>query len=163
MATKRVTPDVKPDKSQGQASGIKPSDVKRNEEIQKMIDFINTYTDHQVVTKAEYDQMKTPNPQGQPLRQNLFPDNPPPRPPPPTTPRRSSTSLFQLPVRPNIPHFYGENKSGEVTFDVWKYDVKCLMREGGLPETTIRQSIRNSLRGKARSILVTMGEDATPA
>ena len=56
MATKHVTPDVKPDKSQGQASGIKPSDVKRDEEIQKMIDFINTYTDHQVVTKAEYDQ-----------------------------------------------------------------------------------------------------------
>ncbi|KAK3105254.1 hypothetical protein FSP39_020876 [Pinctada imbricata] len=135
--------------------------------LQQMIDYINSRTDYAVVTKAEMGTMQSSSQRRQPLHadphsQRLSTSTP-------TGARRRLPStpappLLPLPygTRPNIPAFSGENKAGEVTFDVWKYDVKCLLSEGVYPASTIRQSIRNSLRGKARSILVTMGEYVTP-
>ena len=63
---------------------------------------------------------------------------------------------------PKVPPFSGENKSGEVTFDVWKYEVKCIIREGNHRTSVVLQAIRNSLRGKARSLLVTLPDNITP-
>ena len=61
-----------------------------------------------------------------------------------------------------VPPFSGENKSGEVTFDVWKYEVKCIIREGNHSKPVVLQAIRNSLRGKARSLIVTLPDGITP-
>ena len=58
-------------------------------------------------------------------------------------------------VKPRIPIFSGEDKI-EVSFDVWKYEVKCIIREGNYSDTILLQSIRGSLKGKARSLLLSL-------
>jgi len=63
---------------------------------------------------------------------------------------------------PRIPEFSGEGRKQDVEFDVWKYDVKSLMRSFMYPEHVLLESIRNSLKGKARSVLVHLGEGASP-
>ena len=68
-----------------------------------------------------------------------------------------SMASFQ---RPRIPTFSGEEKS-EVTFEVWKYEVTCIINDGSYPDTVVLQCIRNSLKGKARALLLTL-PDATP-
>ena len=82
-----------------------------------------------------------------------------------STPARS-TYLAGTPASmnrvPKIPDFSGEGRKGEVEFDVWKYDIKSLMRSFIYPEHVILESIRNSLKGKARTALVHLGEGATP-
>lgn len=64
--------------------------------------------------------------------------------------------------KPNLPIFSGEHKAGEVVFDVWKYEARCVIREAAFPKAVILHSIRNSLRGKARSLLITIAEDISP-
>ena len=64
-------------------------------------------------------------------------------------------------LRPRFPIFSGDDKS-DVTFDVWKFEVKCAIREGTCSNALIAQSIRSSLRGKARSLLLTLPGLATP-
>jgi len=63
---------------------------------------------------------------------------------------------------PKIPHFSGseEPQKGEVTYEVWRFEIKCLQNSGYLPEHLLLQAIRNSLKGNARSILISLGEDA---
>lgn len=59
-------------------------------------------------------------------------------------------------------HFQ-ERKKCETSFDVWKNDVECALRDGACSPNIILQSIRSSLKGKARSLLLTLPTDATPA
>ena len=63
--------------------------------------------------------------------------------------------------RPRIPIFSGDQK-GETTFEVWKFEVKCIIREGNYLDVVILQSICNSLKGPARNLLLTLSENATP-
>jgi hypothetical protein len=95
--------------------------------------------------------------------------------PPPTPSRRSSlataktlfgalnTSNIQSSTvqRPRIPTFSGDQK-GETTFKVWKFEVKCIIREGDYSDVVILQSIRSSLKGPARNLLLTLSENAIP-
>ena len=94
--------------------------------------------------------------------------------PPPTPSRRSSlataktllgalnTSNIQSSTvqKPRIPTFSGDQK-GETTFKVWKFEVKCIIREGDYSDVVILQSIRSSLKGPARNLLLTLSENAT--
>ena len=64
---------------------------------------------------------------------------------------------------PQIPFFSGEDQKGDVSFEVWKFELNCCIREHYYPDSLILQAIRKSLRGKARDILLTLGEDATPS
>ena len=135
-------------------------------DLQLIIDYINSQTDYHVIPKTELQSLKSSSSQKAKTSDKSGDDSekPPPRPPLPS-PKKQDTYFFpyqQYGPRPNLPQFSGENRSGEVTFDVWKYDVRCLIHEEAYPLYAIRQSIRNSLRGKARSILVSMGEDVTP-
>ncbi|CAC5391265.1 unnamed protein product [Mytilus coruscus] len=63
--------------------------------------------------------------------------------------------------RPRLPIFSGDAKS-ETSFDVWKFEVKCLLRENLYPELIIVQCMRNSLKNQARNSLLTLPESATP-
>ena len=63
--------------------------------------------------------------------------------------------------RPRLPNFSGEPKS-ETSFDVWKFEAKCLLREHLYPDLIIVQCMRNSLKGQARNTLLTLPESATP-
>ena len=64
---------------------------------------------------------------------------------------------------PKLPTFSGseEPQKGEVTYEVWSFEVKCMRNSKAVPEGILLQIIRNSLKGNARSLLVSLGEQAT--
>lgn len=136
------------------------------ERISLMIDIINQHPDYRVIANGEFEQMKrvsdfitsTPG-----VKSKL---------PPIPTPNikmdmhtsdidNTRNNLEQSHAKPRIPIFSGEEKS-EVSFEVWKYEVKCIIREGNYSDTILLQSIRGSLKGKARGLLLSVSEDATP-
>lgn len=62
---------------------------------------------------------------------------------------------------PRIQIFSGEEKN-DSSLEVWKFEVKCIFREKNYCTPILLQSIRNSLKGKARSLLLSMSDEATP-
>ena len=64
---------------------------------------------------------------------------------------------------PKLPTFSGneEPQKGEVTYEVWSFEVRCLRNSQVVSDTVLLQLIRNSLKGNARSVLVPLGEQAT--
>lgn len=80
-----------------------------------------------------------------------------------------NTSYVAQPFNfPKLPFFSGseEPQKGETSYEVWSFEVKCLQRQSlqnpiYLPEHMLLQSIRNSLKGVARAMLVSLGEQAT--
>lgn len=62
---------------------------------------------------------------------------------------------------PRIVVFSGEPKGDQVSFDVWKYDVKCLINEGLHKGPEIYQAARKSLRGEASRIAMRLGSKAS--
>ena len=72
----------------------------------------------------------------------------------------SAMSQYMNP--PKLPIFNGseEPKKDDISFDVWCFEVKC-MQKTNIPENIILQSIRSSLRGAARGVLVSLGSSAT--
>jgi hypothetical protein len=62
---------------------------------------------------------------------------------------------------PELPKFSGDEKGAGNVFEVWKYDVNCLIDEGMYPLHTIREAIRKSLKGTARGVLLHLGEYAS--
>ncbi|CAC5408195.1 unnamed protein product [Mytilus coruscus] len=46
-------------------------------------------------------------------------------------------------------------------YDVWKFEVECIIREGNYSDTIVLQCIRGSLKGKARSLLLSLPDGAT--
>lgn len=57
--------------------------------------------------------------------------------------------------------FSGEEKN-DSSFEVWEFEVKCIFREKNYSTPISLKSIRNSLKGKARSLLLSMSDEATP-
>lgn len=64
---------------------------------------------------------------------------------------------------PKLPFFSGseEPQKGETSYEVWNFEVQCLQNENYLPDHVLMQSIRNSLKGPARSLLVPLGANAS--
>lgn len=62
---------------------------------------------------------------------------------------------------PKVPIFSGQEQKGDVSFNVWRYEVRCLMKDISLPETVLLQAVRQSLKGTAREMLIPLGENAT--
>ncbi len=61
-----------------------------------------------------------------------------------------------------LPTFSGEEGvKGETTFDLWKYEVECLLKEDQYSEDAIRQAIRKSVKGEAARIVKRQGTEAT--
>lgn len=85
------------------------------------------------------------------------------------TSKQLNTSYVAPPFNyPKLPFFSGseEPQKGETSYEVWSFEVKCLQRQSlqnpnYLPEHMLLQSIRNSLKGVARAMLVPLGEQAT--
>ncbi|XP_021350690.1 uncharacterized protein LOC110448649 [Mizuhopecten yessoensis] len=61
-----------------------------------------------------------------------------------------------------LPLFSGDQGKGEATFDLWKYEVQCLI-DTGKSQDVIGQSIRRSLKGTAARVAMRLGANATPA
>lgn len=60
---------------------------------------------------------------------------------------------------PRISTFSGDVKS-ESTYELWKYEVECLMNESYHPEA-IHHAIRRSLKGEASHIIMHLGPGAS--
>ena len=52
---------------------------------------------------------------------------------------------------------------GECTFDLWKYEVECSIKEGVCSIDNQKRMIRASLRGEAAHVLKRLGPDASVA
>lgn len=64
---------------------------------------------------------------------------------------------------PRIPIFSGAapTKAEHVAFEVWQYEVNCLVRGKRYSEEVILQAMRQSLRGEASKVAVRLGEEVT--
>ena len=74
----------------------------------------------------------------------------------------NATDMASMRV-PQIPFFSGEDQKGDVSFEVWKFELNCLIRECIYPNYLILQAIRKSFRGKLMDNLLTLGENASPS
>jgi hypothetical protein len=54
------------------------------------------------------------------------------------------------------------NQNFDINISLWKFEVKCIIREGNYLDVVILQSICNSLKGPARNLLLTLSENAIP-
>ena len=55
--------------------------------------------------------------------------------------------------------FSGDDAKGDVSFELWKFEVRGMVRDGLFPNAVVLQSIRRSLRGTAADILLHLVED----
>lgn len=63
---------------------------------------------------------------------------------------------------PRISTFTGSTTKGEASgFEDWRFEVRCLMRDGTVNEDLILQGVRNSLKGEANRVAMHLGENAT--
>ena len=99
----------------------------------------------------------------------------PKHPPPPlllsSTPDASSIPPFMLPPPtpsifskpPKIPLFSGDDPipKNEVSYYEWRHEVRCLRRDSNLSPSQVLQAIRMSLRGTARRLLVSLGDNVS--
>lgn len=58
-----------------------------------------------------------------------------------------------------MPEFSGETSGDD--FDIWEYEVNCLLRDGQYSSQIIQEAVRRSLKGKARTVLLHLGEFAS--
>ena len=153
----------------------KQSDKQLEEAIKK----VGENPGYKVLTKEEYDiLMKGAIPKTSTPRVPLTPQPPNPlfRPRTPgTSPISRLQQLIGSPVTnqsfaavpayhpPKLPFFSGSDEpgKGETSYEVCNYEVKCLQNSEYLPEHVLLLSIRTSLRGAARDLLVPLGENAT--
>ena len=94
---------------------------------------------------------------------------------PPVPPKPKENVLLQSPILanlsgrseyvhhrvPELPCFSGEEKGIANLFEIWRYDVHCLIDENIYPMHVIREAIRKSLKGTARGVLLHLGEFAS--
>ena len=68
--------------------------------------------------------------------------------------------VYQPP--PRLSTFSGDpTAKGDAQFDLWKYEVDCLLREAVHSEETVKQAMRKALKGNAARIVMRKGTDAT--
>jgi hypothetical protein len=96
--------------------------------------------------------------------QRLFQSNPVTSTPllPPTLPSSTiPSSTFPPFVNcPKIPSFSGEEPlpKNEISYYEWRHEVRCLLQDGSYSSQQVLQAVRNSLRGTARRLVVSMGD-----
>lgn len=72
-------------------------------------------------------------------------------------PKAKVPSVAVLPQLPRIVLFSGEPKGDHASFDLWKYEVKSLLKEQMYPTEAIYQAARKSLRGEASRVAMRLG------
>ena len=68
---------------------------------------------------------------------------------------------LQQQLRLSVTFSGDEAAKGDCRYDLWKYEVDCLVKEGIHSEETIRHVIRRSLKGEAAHVLKRLGPRAT--
>ena len=72
----------------------------------------------------------------------------------------SSASHASSHYIPKLSCFSGDGSKQDTTYDLWRYEVECLIHEK-YKEEIIAQSIRRSLRGDAGKVAMRLGPEAT--
>lgn len=88
-------------------------------------------------------------------------------PPPPLMSKNTSTLQHSTTVQkassmsqpPKLTWFSGENAKGELTFDLWRYTIRCLLKQQLCTESMIKEAMRTSLRGEAGIVVMRLGTD----
>ena len=163
MATSQI-PNNDPEK------GVKEEQNVSQEDIKTMVKFLKQNTKYKILTEEEYANLThslvDQDDQGIP---RMASSTPKPYKMAPNVPRIDHLLMFYNSPpnnsisfsHPKIPVFTGEEKS-EISFEVWKFEVKCILKEKNYSMPVILQAIRNSLKGKARGLLLSLSEEATP-
>lgn len=86
-------------------------------------------------------------------------------PPPPLMSKNTSTLQHSTTVQkassmsqpPKLTWFSGENAKGELAFDLWRYTIRCLLKQQLYTESMIKEAMRTSLRGEAGRVVMRLG------
>jgi len=62
---------------------------------------------------------------------------------------------------PKLTEFAGPGKDCQDMYDIWVYEVNCLIRSMQYSDHVILEAIRKSLKGKARLVLLHLGDQAS--
>ena len=74
--------------------------------------------------------------------------------------RPANVTTHQQP--PRLATFAGKDAKGsDTSFELWLYEVKCLMRDKVYPTKLLLHAVRKSLRGEAGEVAMRVGTDAT--
>lgn len=76
----------------------------------------------------------------------------------------TSTQVYEITNNvPRIPQFSGDEppQKGDVSYKEWRFLVQCLVGDPDIKPNLLIQSIRRSLRGTAKNMLIPLGEKAT--
>ena len=75
----------------------------------------------------------------------------------------ATNMVTQKEILPRIPIFSGSTplKSDHVPFEVWHYELQCLVKQKRFSDQAILNAARLSLRGDASKVAVRLGTDAT--
>ena len=72
---------------------------------------------------------------------------------------KSQDSVNVFPQNPKISIFSGESK--DTPFDLWKFEVQCLVEEGKYSDEALKQAIRKSLKNDPSRIVKRLGIKST--
>ena len=62
---------------------------------------------------------------------------------------------------PKVTCFSGAGHKGETTYDLWRYEVRCLMKDPSYTQGMKDSAIRRSLRGEAGRVAMHLGIEAS--
>ncbi|XP_046570529.1 uncharacterized protein LOC124278800 [Haliotis rubra] len=83
------------------------------------------------------------------------------KPPPPlASAKEEQTPTASFHYFPKIPFFSGE-VGKDTPYDLWRFEVDCLLQSKTYPHDVILQAIRKSLKGEAALIAMKLGRNAT--
>ena len=78
-----------------------------------------------------------------------------------STTNTSSTGFTQHNLKLSS-YFSGDEKAkGECSYDLWRYEVKCLLDGNAYSEEQLKVVIRRTLKGEAAHVLKRLGSDAS--
>ena len=63
--------------------------------------------------------------------------------------------------RPKVTNFWGHSNKDSVPFEVWKFEVECLIQDKKYREDTKTEAVRKSLKGEAAKLAMRLGHRAT--
>ena len=79
--------------------------------------------------------------------------------PPDVRPKEKIQPTSYQPPKINI--FTGSGNKSESTYELWRYDIECLLRDKSIHKDTIHTAIRRSLRGQAGAVVMRLGPEAS--
>ncbi|XP_048250420.1 uncharacterized protein LOC125378638 [Haliotis rufescens] len=73
----------------------------------------------------------------------------------------SAAQVFTVSHPPSLPCFSGDEGKSNVSYDLWRYEVDCILKDKAHSGATIEHSIRKSLRGEAARVAMRLGSTAS--